>query len=83
MSNPIEDAPDRSIRNRSALAQSQRASCFFCLRTFPCADVISWTDQGETAICPFCRIDAVLPGEIDLPTLTATNEYCFCRIVRF
>lgn len=83
MSTPIEDAPDRSIRNRSALAQSQRASCFFCGHTFPSSDVISWTDEGETAICPNCRIDAILPGEIDSQTLAATNEYCFCRIARF
>lgn len=83
MSNLIGDAPDRSIRNRSALGQSHRASCYFCLRTFPAADVISWTDNGDTALCPFCRIDAVLPGEIDLATLTATNEYFFCRIASF
>ncbi len=83
MSRPIEDAPDRSIRNRSALARTAQASCYFCVRTFPLAEVTSWTDEGETAICPNCRIDAVLPGEIDLETLTATNEYCFCRIARF
>ncbi len=83
MSTPIEDAPDRSIRNRSALAESESASCFFCVRTFPSAEVTSWTDQGETAICPNCHVDAVLPGEIDPETLTATNEYCFCRIAGF
>jgi hypothetical protein len=83
MSRPITDAPDRSIRNRSALGQSERASCYFCVRTFPSDAVTSWIDQGDTALCPNCHIDAVLPGEIDLQTLTATNEYCFCRIAKF
>lgn len=79
----VEDAPDRSIRNRSALIQSDHGSCFFCLRTFPSAEVIAWTDQGETALCPNCHIDAVLPGEIDRDTLVSINEYCFCRVARF
>jgi len=47
------------------LKNSETASCFYCLSTFPVSDIvhcIEEKDGGKTAICPVCDIDAVIPG---------------------
>jgi hypothetical protein len=43
--------------------------CFCCLQTFAAEEVIDWIDDGETPLCPFCGVDAVLLGVTDLATL--------------
>jgi hypothetical protein len=48
--------------------------CFFCLRTYPSSEIVDFTDQGKTAFCPHCGIDAVLPVVADLETLRAVSE---------
>jgi hypothetical protein len=53
--------------------------CFCCLQTFPAAEVVDWIDDGETPLCPYCGIDAVLPGETDLATLWALRNRRFGR----
>jgi hypothetical protein len=37
------------------------------------AEVADWTDRGNTALCPHCQIDAVVPRQLDMPTLEALN----------
>lgn len=59
-------------RNRSRLAESDRAGCFYCEVLFPPSEITEWIDgrqvetgnvnDGVTALCPRCGIDAVLPS---------------------
>ncbi len=72
-------APETSIRNRHALASEREASCYACLQVFPTGRIQQWTDKGETACCPNCHIDAVLPGRIDPNILSKMNEHWFIR----
>ena len=56
--------------NRQALASSQIAVCVYCLKEFHPSRITEWVDEGsggETALCPFCDIDAVagFNGEVD------------------
>lgn len=37
------------------------------MRVFLPSQIVRWTDNGETALCPFCEIDAVLSGNADQP----------------
>jgi hypothetical protein len=53
--------------------------CFCCLQTFAAADVIDWIDDGDTPLCPFCGMDAVLPGVTDLAELWQLRERRFGR----
>lgn len=66
-----------SSRHRAAIEGSQRCGCFYCLATFPPAEIADWIDPegetppgvddldvGKTALCPRCGIDAVLPDAI-------------------
>ncbi len=69
-----------TVRHRDMLATSEWAGCFYCQRMFPPNEIEMWidgrqpetgdTDDGVTALCPYCGIDAVLPSAAPIP-LTA------------
>ena len=66
----------RSMRNRDTLAG--RGGCFHCLSTFVADCVTDWVDDGATALCPVCGIDAVLPGiGADVAVLEQMHERWF------
>jgi len=65
------------IYHRDAVLRSERCGCFYCLRWFLPAEVTEWIDSpsadddqpGQTALCPHCGIDAVLPGTLPMGPL--------------
>ena len=34
--------------------------CFHCCRKFLPKEINEWVDDGNTALCPYCGVDAVL-----------------------
>jgi hypothetical protein len=48
--------------------------CYYCLATFPSGDIHEWRDDSQTAVCPRCGIDSVLPDEIDVATRQALHH---------
>jgi hypothetical protein len=60
------------MRNRAALVPGNRTGCFYCCAVFDASEISEWVDDrqvetgslddGSTALCPRCGIDAVLPG---------------------
>jgi hypothetical protein len=56
----LERAHRASIRHRAAILASNECGCFYCLARFAPAEIESWADAGETALCPRCGIDSVL-----------------------
>jgi hypothetical protein len=58
-------AHGRCLHNRLLLANGGRCGCFYCLKTFDANDVTEWVDEGLTARCPHCGIDAVLSEKAD------------------
>ena len=85
-----------SSNNRELLRQSDTASCFYCLASFPAGEILDWVDgpqnksgehdDGVTALCPRCGIDSVLPSAApikhDAELLTEMNQYFFNETVR-
>ncbi|MEK6832559.1 MAG: cytoplasmic protein [Nanoarchaeota archaeon] len=74
---------DCSSNNKESINKSKMCGCFYCLSWFKPELIMEWTDKGETAICPFCKVDSVL-GERDeymLNDLLLENmkEYWFDR----
>lgn len=65
----IRYAAKLSLYNKTAIAQCQKVGCYHCLMIFDPKEVKEWTDEGQTAICPFCAVDAVL-AETDNTLLT-------------
>jgi hypothetical protein len=51
--------PQLAFKNRNTL--KDQSGCYYCLKTFETKQIKEWTDQGETALCPFCSVDSVVP----------------------
>ena len=70
----------RSVNNRGALLDSGQCGCFFCLKMFRPEEIRRWLHE-ETALCPYCSTDAVIPVsddyELDDLLLLAMKEYWF------
>ncbi len=55
-----------SLNNKKLLSELDSASCFYCLNSFPTADIKEWVDDEKTALCPICGIDSVIPNNLSL-----------------
>ena len=53
-----------SSNYRKLLERSTVCGCFYCERIFKPTEIKEWVDGGETALCPCCGIDSVLPGKV-------------------
>jgi NAD-dependent SIR2 family protein deacetylase len=67
--------------HRFEIFHSEYCSCFSCGKSFTPQQIVEWTDKDMTALCPYCKMDAVLPSYNDTPTddatLEALNQYSF------
>ncbi|UNU72982.1 cytoplasmic protein [Moraxella nasovis] len=53
--------------HRNLLKKYQQCACFHCLTYFDYSDIQKedWIDNNDTALCPYCGIDAVLPNDFN------------------
>jgi hypothetical protein len=59
-----------SMHNQSKVQASGNCGCFYCLEVFPASQVHMFVPErrGEdTALCPKCEIDSVLPDAGEFP----------------
>ena len=63
-SNDADTAHQYCTANESLLAESSLCGCFYCLKVFPPREITGWINDrdGKTALCPYCSVDSVLPG---------------------
>lgn len=66
-----------SFHNRTRITDETACGCYACVSVFQGRDVNQWTDDGMTACCPKCGVDAVLPKVTSIPTLTGLRAYWF------
>jgi len=64
---PEIDAHPHCNNNRSELAASEIASCFYCCEIFDPKEVKDWVDRNDTALCPKCGIDSVIGAASGFP----------------
>lgn len=57
---PYEEAHKYSTNNRTQLALSSQAGCFYCGETFKPEEIEKWLDGDKTAMCPRCNVDSVI-----------------------
>ena len=57
----LQQAHDLSIEHRDTVDSSAMCGCYFCISTFKPECIIEWCDNNQTALCPQCGVDAVLP----------------------
>jgi hypothetical protein len=55
------------IRHRAEIEASEICGCFYCLSTFAPTAIVEWIDDGQTALCPRCPVDAVLGSASGFP----------------
>lgn len=63
----IRNAHKHSSNHRDAILESSICGCFYCCRTYPPTTIQKWTDAGQTALCPNCGIDSVIPDVAGFP----------------
>lgn len=61
-----------SSGNRKYLEDNTVCGCFCCGRFFRGRDITEWLDNNETARCPFCGTDSILPENCGHPV---TKEF--------
>lgn len=76
----VENATKLAIYNRDKIGDDTPCGCYFCMRAFKGNEIEEWVDKGDTALCPHCNIDSVVPNETDAEFLTAANERWFTGI---
>ena len=64
-----------SCNNKVVLKASRICGCFYCERLYSPSDIVEWVDRrGDTALCPRCGIDSVLPLDDDSNNLVILQE---------
>ena len=66
----LGEAHSHASHNRTKIEKSDLCGCFYCLKIYHPREIQQWIDEGiegETAVCPECCVDAVLPGYSGLP----------------
>ena len=53
---------DLTESNREILQIAGSGVCLYCSETSSFAAISEWVDHGQTAICPHCGIDSIIPS---------------------
>jgi len=70
-----------SMHNIQDLKKGKICGCFYCLKIFNFIEIEDWSDNEDTALCPYCEIDSVI-GEgsgfiINEPLLKEIHQMYF------
>jgi len=65
----IEDAIGLATNNEKEIRRSELVGSYYCMRVYPSSEIspedfvppVDSREDERTALCPYCRIDSVLP----------------------
>ena len=70
-----------SSYNKDLIKTADKCYCFYCKSIIAKDDIKNYADNGQTALCPKCEIDAIIPDSIedtvDQQIISEMNEYWF------
>jgi len=66
-----------SMLNRDRVRAAASCGCFHCQAVFASDEIRKWVGNGQTALCPRCGIDSVLPGVTSVETLALLRHHPF------
>jgi hypothetical protein len=73
-------AGNQSYNNHDLLQNDTHCGCYYCCIQYPVSEIHNWVDNNNTAVCPICKIDAVIPrGGMDAEDFADYLEY-LCEI---
>lgn len=77
----VYEAHELCSNNKEALSKADKCGCFYCERIFDSKEVYEYLSGGDTAFCPYCTIDSVIPENDKYPLtpefLHLMREYWF------
>ncbi|MEI6221952.1 MAG: cytoplasmic protein [bacterium] len=79
----LEAVHKMSSWHKAMLMEAKIYGCFYCLTitTLEQNPIKDWCDEGQTALCPRCGIDAIIPQHttylLTPDLLQAMNNYWF------
>jgi len=62
---PYHSAYEETFNHYEEIMASRFVGCIYCLMIYAPKSVVEWTDEGTTAICPICGVDAVIPMSLE------------------
>lgn len=74
----LERASKAAYNNRETIGKATVCGCYYCLQEFPPQDVNEWTSD-DSALCPRCGIDSVIPDTSGLPLDRASLQAMHAR----
>ncbi len=63
--------------HRERAEKTDVCGCFYCYSVFSPNTIKKWIDSGQTALCPICNIDSVLPGVSSVKFLQEMGKHWF------
>lgn len=54
-----------SSYNRTLIEKSNKCYCFYCAKTMNSKEIVSYVEDGDTAVCPYCGVDSIIPDNVD------------------
>ena len=55
--------PAAAAHHKQQVLRSSLCGCFHCLSTFEPTAITTWVDEGKTAVCPVCGVNAVVGSD--------------------
>ncbi len=49
--------------NRPLILKSETCGCFHCVSILSSKSIMKWDESGQSALCPKCGVDALIPGD--------------------
>lgn len=84
----IKYAHTLTFENKEILSKTNKCGCMHCLEIFSVNELEEdlWIDKGNTALCPFCMVDVVIPESEEYPLtkefLQKAHDYWFEAVDR-
>lgn len=77
----LEQLHTYSTNNRELILRSNRCVCFHCKKEMSPEQIEGYLEGENTALCPYCQVDAILPDaidhELDDDIIEKMNQYWF------
>lgn len=58
---------EHTLGNREEILRSSRCWCICCEKEFPATEIDDWVEGDDSALCPFCYVDAVIGDASRIP----------------
>lgn len=67
--------------NKKLISKANKCYCFFCMKEMKSEEIVDYLSVEETAICPYCGIDSIIPDsindEVNITIIKEMNKYWF------